>query len=526
MCCVTPRVLHTYREETSRVSVGEMTAVAGPSSHALSQVETPKSPFANGNGRLESITQLHAAAVNGDKPTLTRLVAVMYCVSVVRSQQAFSQDEYNLRMMKLGPGSNYSHIVRPSRQVQTQIRFNLLTINDLNTRGQTMTTTGWLTVKWTDPRLQWTPASHGNVTYLFDTEKVIWRPEVVIDNALIKFHFPVLRACSCVIHLLLSLSELMQIGVIEDDDLLIRVKHTGEVTWEPPGLFSTSCDIDVTYYPFDRQACTIELTSWSYNIHEVNLTQLSSEVFSGDFSENGEWDLKSTSVTPKTLVEAEGTFSQLDFTLHLQRRVTYYILSIILPIALTSILSVITFTLPFESGEKVSYALTVLLSYAVLMLLVSENIHTTSITVSVLGIYLALILFVGASTTVITVINIHLFHKRSKPPVSKTARAFVSTVLLNMAGWKTPEQRVQKASSSSKVKIVPYEDTEMNQNPSKRQADKPGTEAFSKDASFYSWQEIALMSDIMWFRVYAVFVVLVTIVFMICLPLGGHLNYV
>ncbi|XP_046556909.1 LOW QUALITY PROTEIN: neuronal acetylcholine receptor subunit alpha-3-like [Haliotis rubra] len=363
----------------------------------------------------------------------------MYCVSVVRSQQAFSQDEYNLRMMKLGPGSNYSHIVRPSRQVQTQIRFNLLTINDLNTRGQTMTTTGWLTVKWTDPRLQWTPASHGNVTYLFDTEKVIWRPEVVIDNAV------------------------NAIGVIEDDDLLIRVKHTGEVTWEPPGLFSTSCDIDVTYYPFDRQACTIELTSWSYNIHEVNLTQLSSEVFSGDFSENGEWDLKSTSVTSKTLVEAEGTFSQLDFTLHLQRRVTYYILSIILPIALTSILSVITFTLPFESGEKVSYALTVLLSYAVLMLLVSENIPPTSITVSVLGIYLALILFVGASTTVITVINIHLFHKRSKPPVSKTARAFCLHRPLEHGRLENPEQRVQKASSSSKVKIVPYEDTEMNQ---------------------------------------------------------------
>lgn len=100
--------------------------------------------------------------------------------------------------------------------------------------------------------------------------------------------------CTC---LLLHLSHgvvtfrVNAIGVIEDDDLLIRVKHTGEVTWEPPGLFSTSCDIDVTYYPFDRQACTIELTSWSYNIDEVNLTQLSAEVFSGDFSENGEWDL-------------------------------------------------------------------------------------------------------------------------------------------------------------------------------------------------------------------------------------------
>ncbi|XP_071101773.1 neuronal acetylcholine receptor subunit alpha-3-like [Haliotis cracherodii] len=434
-----------------------------------------------------------------DKPVISMVV---YCASVVTSQQSFSQDEYDLRMVKLGPGSNYSHIVRPSRQVKTQIRFNLLTINDLNTRGQTMTTTGWLTIKWTDPRLQWTPASHGNVTYLFDTEKVIWRPELVIDNAV------------------------NAIGVMGDDDLLIRVKHTGEVTWEPPGLFSTSCDIDVTYYPFDRQACTIELTSWSYTIDEVNLTQLSAEVFSGDFSENGEWDLTSTSVTSKTLVEIEGTFSQLDFTLSLQRRVTYYILSIMLPIALTSILSVITFILPFESGEKVSYALTVLLSYAVLMLLVSDNIPPTSITVSVLGIYLALILFVGASTTVITVINIYLFHKLSKTPVSKTARAFVSNVLVNMAGWKRADQRVQKASSSSKVKIVPYEDTEMNQNPTRRQAEEPDPEMFSKEPPFYSWREIALMSDTMWFRVYAMFVMIVTIVFLICLPVGGYLNYV
>ena len=61
------------------------------------------------------------------------------------------------------------------------------------------------------------------------------------------------------------------LGILEDEKLLIRATDTGIMTWEPPGIFETYCDVDVTYYPFDTQLCKVEVTSWAYTLNEVNL---------------------------------------------------------------------------------------------------------------------------------------------------------------------------------------------------------------------------------------------------------------
>ena len=31
------------------------------------------------------------------------------------------------------------------------------------------------------------------------------------------------------------------------------VSYTGQVHWEPGGIFATTCDMDITYFPFDAQ---------------------------------------------------------------------------------------------------------------------------------------------------------------------------------------------------------------------------------------------------------------------------------
>lgn len=33
----------------------------------------------------------------------------------------------------------------------------------------------------------------------------------------------------------------------------VRIQNFGLMDWQPTGVFETSCDIDVTYYPFDTQ---------------------------------------------------------------------------------------------------------------------------------------------------------------------------------------------------------------------------------------------------------------------------------
>ena len=51
-----------------------------------------------------------------------------------------------------------------------------------------------------------------------------------------------------------------------------RINNTGGVHWEPGGIFLTTCDIDIRYFPFDEQACPIEIGAWAYHTNRMNLT--------------------------------------------------------------------------------------------------------------------------------------------------------------------------------------------------------------------------------------------------------------
>ena len=44
----------------------------------------------------------------------------------------------------------------------------------------------------------------------------------------------------------------------------ILVNHDGRVHWEPGGVFTTTCDIDIRYFPFDDQSCPIQIGAWAY----------------------------------------------------------------------------------------------------------------------------------------------------------------------------------------------------------------------------------------------------------------------
>ena len=45
----------------------------------------------------------------------------------------------------------------------------------------------------------------------------------------------------------------------------VIVSHTGTVTWLSHGMFKSSCDISVEYFPFDIQDCHLKWASWTYD---------------------------------------------------------------------------------------------------------------------------------------------------------------------------------------------------------------------------------------------------------------------
>jgi len=92
------------------------------------------------------------------------------------------------------------------------------------------------------------------------------------------------------------------------------VTYDGTVTQTPPGIFTSSCPIDIKWFPFDDQGCILQFGSWTYDGTKINL-QIKDGADQGSldgYSRSGEWDLLGNSwhVTPEHKIAFENVFSK------------------------------------------------------------------------------------------------------------------------------------------------------------------------------------------------------------------------
>jgi len=73
------------------------------------------------------------------------------------------------------------------------------------------------------------------------------------------------------------------------------------------------------------------------------------------------------------------------FTLYLTRRSTFYLMNIILPCTLLSVLMLLVFCVPPDAGEKISVGISVLLAFTVFLLMLADSVPRTSLDVPILG---------------------------------------------------------------------------------------------------------------------------------------------
>ena len=150
----------------------------------------------------------------------------------------------------------------------------------------------------------------------------------------------------------------------------------------------TTCDIDIRYFPFDEQTCIIQFGAWAYYSARMNITNCSHEVMTHDFTLNGEWEIVGTRATWKETILPccpHTRYPYVEFALFLRRRYAFYIMNIILPCSLLSVLVMIVFCLPPDAGEKISLGISVLLAFTVFLLMVAENVPRTSLHIPVMG---------------------------------------------------------------------------------------------------------------------------------------------
>ena len=152
----------------------------------------------------------------------------------------------------------------------------------------------------------------------------------------------------------------------------VTIQSDGRVEWFPGFRLKTTCNFALRYFPFDVQSCNVSFIYGNYDTQ--NLQYILQGVVLEMYTKNEQWTLKNTNHSINLIGIENGVMRQspkLDLVLTFSRRPMYYVMNVLVPCFMISLLSTLVFLLPVESGEKISLGITVSLSYTVLLLMVS-----------------------------------------------------------------------------------------------------------------------------------------------------------
>ncbi|XP_072551983.1 neuronal acetylcholine receptor subunit alpha-3 [Salminus brasiliensis] len=306
--------------------------------------------------------------------------------------------------------SSYNQYIRPVENVSdpviVQFEVSMSQLVKVDEVNQIMETNLWLRHIWNDYKLRWDPKDFGGVEFIRVPSNRIWKPDIVLyNNAVGDFQV--------------------------DDKTKALLRYNGDVTWIPPAIFKSSCKIDVTYFPFDYQNCTMKFGSWTYDKAKIDLVLIGSTINLKDFWESGEWMIIDAPGYKHDIKYncCEEIYTDITYSLYIRRLPLFYTINMIIPCLLISFLTVLVFYLPSDCGEKVTLCISVLLSLTVFLLVITETIPSTSLVIPLIGEYL---LFTMIFVTLSIVITVFVLNVHYRTPKTHTMPCWVRRVFLGL----------------------------------------------------------------------------------------------
>nr|QQL95705.1 acetylcholine receptor gamma-like subunit [Pristella maxillaris]QQL95706.1 acetylcholine receptor gamma-like subunit [Pristella maxillaris] len=344
---------------------------------------------------------------------------LVVAVLVVTAVQVNGNEESKLIADKF---KNYNKNIRPARhtedKVEVQVKLTLTNLISLNEKEETLTTNVWIEIQWNDYRLAWNTSEYHDIDLIRVPYNTVWLPDIVLENN-IDGKFDVAYYANVLIY------------------------SDGSMYWLPPAIYRSTCAIEITYFPFDWQNCTLVFRSQTYSANEIDMilaidadTQKPIEWVDIDpeaFTENGEWAIKhrpARKLTNTRYSPDDLEYQEVYFNLIIQRKPLFYIINIILPCSLISSLVVLAYFLPAQAGgQKLTVSISVLLAQTVFLILVSQKVPETSLSVPLIGKYL---IFVMSVTTLIVTNCIVVLNFSLRSPSTHTMSRTLKHIFLEV----------------------------------------------------------------------------------------------
>lgn len=292
--------------------------------------------------------------------------------------------------------ANYSKqarpVILPSISVNATFGIELVQLIKVDDRNQFVTTKMWVRQKWTNMLLKWDPKKFDNLTTVQVEGHLVWSPDIVLYN---------------------NADDSFTGGTIKYKTR-ISLHSDGTHVWLAPATFTSTCDIDIRYFPFDKQECKMKFGSWTFDKAGISLSKDIRPLITSQYVNSSEWDIVGTkniinSVKYKCCKEP---FMDVTFTLILLRKPLYYVFNVITPCLVLVTTILFGFFLPPESGERISLTITILLAVAVFLQLVSDALPRNSDNIPVLAIFYMVVMAESAFSLVTTCVVL-IIHYRS-----------------------------------------------------------------------------------------------------------------
>ncbi|CAG9836554.1 unnamed protein product [Diabrotica balteata] len=192
----------------------------------------------------------------------------------------------------------------------------------------------------------------------------------------------------------------------------VIVSNTGEVVWLSHGIYRSSCDINVEYFPFDLQSCQMKWASWTYDGYQVELVKQTEEGDVSNYQANGEFDLISFSSVKHVEYYSccPEPYPDITYTIKLRRRPLFYVFNLILPCILINGIALLVFYVPSESGEKVTLGISALLSMTVFLMTIRETLPPTEKT-PLISMYYGVSICLVSFASALSVVTLNIYHR-------------------------------------------------------------------------------------------------------------------
>lgn len=262
------------------------------------------------------------------------------------------------------------------------VGLDVTNLTSINEAAETFQADGYLFARWHDPRLAFTSREPGGPVRLYRARDV-WVPRLAMVNT---------------------------VSQRERTDVSVEARPDGTVTYSERFSATLTSPLALYKFPFDRQSLPIVIHSVLEDRGVVALapdpehTALVPERWSA----LAQWTITGLSSSARVvrLAAARHELPEVEFDIHVQRHVGYYLWKVFLPLALLVLISWSIFWIDLENfSGQLSVALTIILTIIAFAFTVSSSLPRASYLTFTDAFFLISYLFVFLSTAEVLAIH-------------------------------------------------------------------------------------------------------------------------